>query len=106
MSGNNGCPNDENDYEIGVREERARVVSWLRMRAKTHLFPRSVNDLADAIAKGVHTAWATSMRHGYNFHTGRGPNLPANVSPLNVDCHTCGAAIGGLCRGEDDVPLM
>ena len=33
MSGNNGCPNDENDYEIGVREERARIVARLRARA-------------------------------------------------------------------------
>lgn len=31
MGGNNGCPNDENDYEVGVREERARVVAFCRM---------------------------------------------------------------------------
>jgi hypothetical protein len=35
MSGNNGCPNDENDYERGIREERARIVARLRARATT-----------------------------------------------------------------------
>jgi hypothetical protein len=33
MSGHNGCPNDDNDYERGVREERARIVIRLRARA-------------------------------------------------------------------------
>jgi hypothetical protein len=33
MSGNNGCPNDENDYERGAREERVRIVARLRARA-------------------------------------------------------------------------
>lgn len=33
MGGNNGCPNDENDYEVGMREERARIVAFCRMCA-------------------------------------------------------------------------
>jgi hypothetical protein len=50
MSGNNGCPNDENDYEVGVREERARIVAWLRSYDDTHR--RST--LAERIEKGEH----------------------------------------------------
>jgi hypothetical protein len=34
MSGNNGCPNDENDYERGAREERARIYGGRRFHCR------------------------------------------------------------------------
>lgn len=77
MSGNNGCPNDENDYEIGVREERARIVAFCRMcaannaaplghlpipavKAQSELDARRFAFIADSIERCDHLSWQSS----------------------------------------------
>jgi hypothetical protein len=60
MSGNNGCPNDENDYELGLREgrrlEREACAAYCLDRADQYDTNSGtwvgLADAAEGIAKG------------------------------------------------------
>ena len=52
MSGNNGCTNDENDYERGAREERARIIADLR---KAREEPDHTQGWYDSFAAAIET---------------------------------------------------
>jgi hypothetical protein len=79
--GHCGGSNDENDYEVGRKEERAAVVTWLRQRGMD--IERDADSLSGRIAAEPWLEAADDIQ--------KGEHIP---KPL-TNCGICGAAIHG-----------